>query len=156
MRNKKTAWLLEDRQPMDPQSHPITLDKVFFTRSIVVAIPEHKPGDGTLSIAPENKIDVTPIANEPGRYLAKMRTLMNPGGDTSAPYIIDMECLGMFSADQTLSPEEAARGVTVTAHSVLYGAIREAIAWITGRQPHGQLMLGLSILQPNGLPPAGK
>jgi hypothetical protein len=59
-----------------------------------------------------------------------------------------MECVGMFIVDETLPPEEAVRGVTITAHSVLYGAIREAVSWITGRQPYGQLMLGLSVLRP--------
>lgn len=34
----------------------------------------------------------------------------------------------------------------ITAHSVLYGAIREAVSWITGRHPYGQISLGLSIL----------
>jgi len=80
-----------------------------------------------------------------------MHTLLNQDGDPAAPYIIDMECIGMFIVDESLAAEEAARGVTITAHSVLYGAIREAVSWITGRQPYGQLMLGLSILRPKSL-----
>lgn len=133
---------------MDPKEHPISLEKVVFTRSIVVSLPEHKPSGEVLAMSPENNVDVTQIEGEAGRYLAKMRTVMNPEGNPAAPYIIDMECLGLFSANDTLSPEDAVRGVTITAHSVLYGAIREAVAWITGRQAHGQIMLGLSILQP--------
>ncbi|MFZ3160606.1 MAG: hypothetical protein WBI05_11840 [Rhodoferax sp.] len=35
-----------------------------------------------------------------------------------------------------------------TAHNVLYGAIREAVSWLTARQPYGAVMLGLSVLQP--------
>ena len=58
-----------------------------------------------------------------------------------------MECLGIFLADPKLTKEEAMRGVTITAHGVLYGAIREAVAWITGRQPFGPLILGLSVLK---------
>lgn len=133
---------------MEKPIHPIVLDRVFFTRSIVIAIPEHKSDDRTLSIAPENKIDVAAIEEEPGSYIATMHTLLNQGGDPGAPYIIDMECVGMFIVDKALSQEEAIRGVTITAHSVLYGAIREAVAWISGRQPYGQLMLGLSVLRP--------
>ncbi len=135
---------------MEHPIHPIVLDRVFFTRSIVVAIPDHKPDDGTLSIAPENKIDVAAVEEEeePRRYIATMQSVLNSGGDKNTPYMIDMECVGMFIVDKSLSPEEAAHGVMITAHSVLYGAIREAVAWITGRQPYGQLMLGLSILRP--------
>lgn len=137
---------------MEQLNHPIALERVFFTRSIVVAIPDHKPEDSARSIAPENKIDVAAVDEEkegdPRRYIATMQSILNSGGDKDIPYLIDMECVGMFIVDKSLSPEEAARGVMITAHSVLYGAIREAVAWITGRQPYGQLMLGLSILQP--------
>ncbi len=133
---------------MKQPAHPIALDRVFFTRSVVIAIPEHTPDEGALTPPPENKIDVAAVEDEPGRYIATMHTLLNQGGDPAAPYIIDMECVGMFIADKSLPPEEAVRGVTITAHSVLYGAIREAVSWITGRQPYGQLMLGLSVLRP--------
>jgi preprotein translocase subunit SecB len=136
---------------MEQPIHPIVLDRVFFTRSIVVATPDHEPGDGPLSIAPENKIDVALVkeGDEPRRYIATMQSVLNSGGDKSSPYTIDMECVGMFIiVDKSLSPEEAVHAVMITAHSVLYGAIREAVAWITGRQPYGQLMLGLSVLRP--------
>jgi hypothetical protein len=36
---------------------------------------------------------------------------------------------------------------------VVYGAIREAVLWLTGRQPYGPLSLGLSVLKPQE--PAG-
>jgi hypothetical protein len=127
--------------------HPIVLEKVFFTKSIVIAIPTHEPSSETIPAVPENSIDLL-VTDEPGRYLVTMRSVLNQDGSDAAPYKIEMECLGMFFADQSLSPEEAPRAVLITAHGVLYGAIREAVAWITGRQPHGQLMLGLSILQP--------
>ena len=54
-----------------------------------------------------------------------------------------------FPVDFTfqLTEEEALRGVTITAHSVLYGAIRETVAWLTGRQVYGSLLLGLSVLR---------
>ena len=98
-------------------------------------------------IGPENKIDLAAIEDNPGHYQVTMRSTFNSSGDPSAPYTIDMQCVGLFIADSSLSPEEAPRAVTITAHNVLYGAIREAIAWITGRQPFGTLVLGLSVLQ---------
>jgi preprotein translocase subunit SecB len=131
---------------MEQPVHPISLDKVFFTRSVVIAVPGHVP-NGTLAEAPENKIDLEKVDGERRLYQATMRTLQNSKADTSMPYVIDVECVGLFLVDESLTDEEANRGVMITAHSVLYGAIREAVAWITGRQPYGQLMLGLSILR---------
>ena len=126
-----------------------------FTRSIVIANPDHQPGDPTqISPGPENTINLAPIEGQKGRYQASMNSKLNINGDAAYPYIIDMECIGVFSVDNKLTEEEAARGVMITAHSVLYGAIREAVAWITGRQPFGQLILGLSVIQTSQQEPA--
>ena len=127
--------------------HPIQLERVMFTRSIVIAIPDHQPGNLAQKIpGPANAINLVPIDGQEGKYQVSMSSKFNIDGDIAYPYITDMECIGVFSVDTKLSKEEAIRGVMITAHSVLYGAIREAVAWITGRQPFGQLMLGLSIL----------
>ena len=132
---------------METISHPVTLERYFFTRSVVVTVDSHRPGEGVLSIGPENKIDLATLEDNQGHYQVTMRSTFNSNGDPSAPYTIDMQCVGLFVADSSLSPEDAPRAVTITAHNVLYGAIREAIAWITGRQPFGTLVLGLSVLQ---------
>jgi preprotein translocase subunit SecB len=131
---------------MEQAAHPIALDRIFFTRSIVISIPEHQPANG-VDIAPTNQIDVTRAHDAAGQYIATMRSIFNAERDPTAPYSIDMECIGVFTVDERLSAEEAMRGVTITAHSVLYGAIREAVLWITGRQPYGALHLGLSVLR---------
>ncbi len=87
------------------------------------------------------------IEGQPGRYSASMRTTINPSMEPSSPYFVDMECVAVLTVDDTLTPEDAVRGATITAHSVLYGAIREAVAWLTSRQPYGTLVLGLSVLK---------
>ncbi len=133
---------------MEPQSFPLTLVKVFFTRTMVVAVPEYKTAGVSLTMSPENSIDVKPVDGQQGHYAAAMRTMFNKACDPSAPYFIDMECIGIFTAKGAVSAEEAVRDITATAHGVLYGAIREAVSWITGRQAFGQLTLGLAILQP--------
>lgn len=134
---------------MSNDAHPIHLQRVMFTRTVVIAIPDHQPGaPAQLTPGPENNINLIPIEGQEGQYQVSMSSKLNINGDSTYPYIIDMECIGVFSADAKLSKEEAERGVMITAHGVLYGAIREAVAWITGRQPFGQLMLGLSVLRP--------
>jgi preprotein translocase subunit SecB len=129
-------------------AYPITLEQVFFVRSIVVAMPGYVPDDAGAPLVPENQITVNPVDDAPGRFTATMRTIINPATDKKYPYSIDMECVGIFNADNTLTANEALKGVTITAHNVLYGAIREAVSWLTARQPYGAVMLGLSVLQP--------
>lgn len=133
-----------------PNGHPITLNGVMFTKCLVEAVPGHEPPpEGTSVPGPENSIEVSRDPERgPGWYAATMRTVINPTMDRSAPYSIEMRCAALLHADETLSEEEANRGVFITAHSVLYGAIRESVAWLTGRQPYGTLMLGLSVLRP--------
>lgn len=128
--------------------HPISLEQVLFVRSSVIAIAGHKPNGEIAHAQPENNIDVAPIEGQPGRYNASMRTIVNPHSEVTSPYFIDIECIAILSADDTLTQDDALRGVTITAHSVLYGAIREAVSWLTSRQPFGTLTLGLSILRP--------
>lgn len=132
---------------MTAVKHPIVLQTIVFTRCVVLAMPGHEPKDGQLTIEPDNKINVSPIPEQKGGWSATMRCVLNQGQDNALPYSIDMECMALLHADETLTDAEAARGVTITAHSVLYGAIRETVAWLTGRQPYGPLMLGLSVLQ---------
>lgn len=133
---------------MNAVKHPIRLQNVVFTRSIVVAIPDYKTeGNAHTEAGPANTLDVVPLEGQAGHYQANMQCKLNTEGSNTSRYLIDMECIGVFFAEENLPAEEALRGVTITANSVLYGAIREAVAWLTSRQPHGTLMLGLSVLQ---------
>lgn len=131
----------------DPNPHPIQLEQLVFLRSSVIAVAEHVPSPGLPTEPPQNHIQVDKIEGQPGRYSVTMKTLVNPSMDKASPYCVDMECLAVLLADATLNEDEALRGVTITGHSVLFGAIREAVAWITGRQPYGPILLGLSILK---------
>lgn len=131
--------------------HPIILDTVMFTKCMVIAVPGYEPpeGDTPLVSGPENKIQVRKDTERgAGWYEATMHTLFNPTMEKTSPYSVEMICTALLHADDTLSDEEANRGIHITAHSVLYGAIRESVAWLTGRQPYGALVLGLSVLRP--------
>ncbi len=77
-----------------------------------------------------------------------MRSVINQEASPDSPYSIDMECVAQLDTDGSLSAEEELQGVTINAHSVCYGAIRETVAWLTARQPFGPLLLGLSVLRP--------
>ncbi|MDH6185507.1 hypothetical protein [Polaromonas sp. CG_23.6] len=132
--------------------HPISLEQVLFTRCIVISLPGHVPQPGMVATGPVNSLTVTKLEGPDRRYSALMRAELNAAADNSQPYQINMECLAVLSVDDTLEENEALRGVYITANSVLYGAIRESVAWLTSRQPYGSLVLGLSVLRPT--PPA--
>lgn len=128
--------------------HPISLEQVLFLKVQVAAVPGHVFQEDANAAEPENSLQVQEIEGDEGRYQAMMTTVVNPEGDKNYPYQIDVQCMAILHADDTLDKKEALRGVTITAHSVLFGAIRETVAWLTGRQPYGPLMLGLSVLRP--------
>jgi len=132
----------------DQGAYPIRLDHVLFTRSVVIAVPDHVPSDDQPMANPINTLNTAQDPENPMRYTVTMQTKLNLEGDKGAPYRVDMECFAYFEQDGTLSADDALRGVAINGHSVCYGAIREAVAWLTGRQPYGSLMLGMSVLRP--------
>lgn len=125
---------------------PIVLEHLVFTKSIVQAIPEHEPVEGAAPTQPENKVNVSRVPDEERLYSVTISTVYNKAMDRGSPYFIEMECMALLRADESLKDDEALRGVAITGHSVVYGAIRESVAWLTGRQPYGALMFGLSWL----------
>ena len=132
--------------------HPIQLHSTVFTKSVCMAVIGYEPGPDKEDSPPINKLNLRSLDEEPGFYVGTMRTVINEDGSEQFPYKIDIECHAKLSADNTLTADETRRGIAITAHSVLYGAIREQVAWLTSRQPHGPLYLGLSILTPAKAP----
>lgn len=128
---------------------PLQLQGLFFTRSIVVAMPGY---DASLPIdepiTPSNSLDVKRIEDSPARFMVTLQSTFNPESLAQYPYFIDMECLAVFSVVADIPEEEALRAATLTGHQVTYGAIREAVMWLTSRQPNGPFLLGISVLTP--------
>lgn len=127
--------------------HPISLGQLMFIKVHVSAIAGHVIEEGVPTAEPTNTLDVRKIDDETRQYQAVMTTVVNPDRNKNSPYQIDIECLALLHADDTLDAEKAIKGVTITAHSILFGAIRETVAWLTGRQPYGTLLLGLTVLR---------
>lgn len=129
--------------------NPVELKQVFFTRMEIVSLAEHngEPKE-RLKHPPKNAVKVEADSSAENQYMFGMRCILNPDKDPDDPYFADLECMAIFTANPELSKEEAARAVTVIGHSVVYGAIREALAWMTSRHPFGAIALGLSWLTP--------
>jgi hypothetical protein len=132
---------------------PLSLEGVFFTKTVVIAIPGHERTGGKVASPPEYFVNVEKAPNEERKYVVTTRALVNSARSAVDPYFVEMECVAVFAADESLSEPEAKRGATITGHNVTIGAIREAVGWITGRHAYGPFMLGLSVLNPQK-PPA--
>lgn len=131
----------------EEKPHPIQLQRLLFTKSIVEALEGHEIGP-VIVPAPTNKFSVVRDPEHKKHWQVSIRTLVNEARDVKYPYYVDMECLAQFVVDDTLNDDEAHRAAMITGHNVLYGAVREAVGWITGRQIYGSLVLGLSVLRP--------
>lgn len=133
----------------DPIDFPVELVSINFTRTIVESLPDHKPSEDSVRVGAENAIRVEPIEHLENSFMFVMRSQFNAARDPSQPYSIDMECFAILKVKNQLvgDKDESIKAVTITGHSVVYGAIREAVLWLTSRHPYGPLTLGLSVLQ---------
>ena len=103
---------------------PFQLERVLFVRSVVIAIPEFNPEEAAMAL-PVNNIDVRRDDKDPALLLGSMRTQVNVERQQSIPYEIDMECVcSLRQIDHSMDEATALRGATITALSILYGAIR--------------------------------
>lgn len=128
---------------------PLNLTQVSFMKLSFEAIQEFDPSSiAEFKLTPINNIAVQENPHEKNSFVMQMTTLINPEKSKDQPYFIDIVVLAYFSYLEGMDIEEARRGVTITGHNVCYGAIREAVGWITGRLPYGPIGLGLSVLQP--------
>lgn len=129
---------------------PITLERYFFTRLIVISNPDHiENHDGRLDVEMESSLDVKQPPEETGSlFIAEQRVRLDATSNPQLPYTIDIECIGFFNMDSSLEVEQRLKAVTVVAHNVLYAAVREAILSATARQAWGPLSIGLSVLRP--------
>jgi len=133
----------------DIKKFPLSLQSVSFTKLIFETILDFDDSLYTdIQLAPINNIVVDKDPRQENVMIMQMSTVINSERKNNEPYYIEAVVLAYFNYDPELSFEEARRGVTITGHSVCYGAIREAVGWISGRLPYGPIGLGLSILQP--------
>lgn len=57
------------------------------------------------------------------------------------PYILDIKAAGLFTVDESIPKEREEAFVYESGAAMVYGAIREMVATITGRSVHGVLTL---------------
>jgi len=127
---------------------PFVLEQVFFTKNVVIALQGHDPATSKIGV-PVNAINASKIADSPGLYQVVMQSSLNLERDLSCPYMVDMEVVAMMRMVGDLDEGKSSAAVMQLGHTVCYGAIRESLAWITGRHPYGPLLLGFSLLQTN-------
>jgi hypothetical protein len=139
------------------ESFPLILKEVFFTKLHIEVVPDHDPSTfSPEDLVQSNTIKVIRLEDKDGTpsnsYNVSMRVTYNPELDTRAPYGIEVECMALL-VDNTSGKDPAVeRGVHITGHSVVYGAIRESVLWMSSRLAYGPFTLGLSVLSSEKLP----
>lgn len=130
---------------------PIELKQLVFTNVNVHAIPSHTPSsDGKESeVLLENNFNVVNLDPENKVYAVSMTSQFNLERDASVPYLIDVSCIATFAIiNDSMSEEDLLKALTVTGHSIVYGAIRETVLSLTSRSVYGPFTFGIDILQP--------
>lgn len=62
--------------------------------------------------------------------------------------MVDMACMAIFKVlNLELPEEELHKALTITGHSIAYGAIRESVLWLSSRSIYGPFTLGISVLK---------
>ena len=139
----------------DDSIYPIELKQVIFTNVCVLAIPDHQPATEfrKSKASLSNNINIELLNEELKEYAVSMTSQFNLAKDPMEPYAIDVSCIGIFQVvDPEMSAEEAIKAISMTGHSVVYGAIRETVAWITSRSIFGLFTFGISVLKPQPNP----
>ena len=127
---------------------PVLLQNTFFTRFVVIPVAGHDPDKHqSLNLPMNNRIRMEVVDEVAGEYALVMRTILNEEEDPVDPYHIDIECVVVFKAVPGKDLLEVKKAVGITGHSIAYGAIREAVAWVTGRSAYPPLLLGISVLK---------
>jgi preprotein translocase subunit SecB len=133
------------------QNIPIELKQVIFTNVNVLAIPEHVPSNELKKseASLNNSINIELLNEELQEYAVSMTSQFNLIKDPSAPYSIDISCIGIFGVtDSKATKDEVMKAMAIIGHSIVYGAIRETVAWITSRSIFGPFTFGISVLKP--------
>jgi preprotein translocase subunit SecB len=128
--------------------YPIELVQTFFVRSVIIAIPSWQSSESA-QVGPHLKLNVPADPDTAGIYTCSMRVTFNPNQDQTAPYFIEMECIGQFKSTGVADTEKTRRALAITAHNILHGAIREAVTCGTSRQANGPIVFGLAVLDLN-------
>ncbi len=130
---------------------PIELQSVIFTNITVLAIPNHTQNEEARKTNREiiNNIGLESLNPDTHEWAVSMTSQFNLEKLSDEPYMIDVAAIATFKLlDINLPEAEVIKALTITGHSILYGAIRESVLWVTSRSIYGPFTLGISVLKP--------
>lgn len=129
-------------------SVPFDLIKYFFTKLHIESVPKHSIEDSLeqVDILPTNDVSVLAVPEKKDVYMVQMKCVYNPERLAEAPYFMDIEAVAFFQVKEKVEEAELRKGILIVGHQILYGAIREAVAFNTSRQAFDQFTLGISML----------
>jgi len=118
----------------------INLERYFFPVVEITANAEHSPGEETMTFFAVNT-NVVEI-EESNRLAVDIDVRSSQEESTNPPYNFKVSGIAFFNiVIDEYDPENAKDACYVMGHQVLFGAIREQIAAITGRGPWNAIQL---------------
>ncbi|MDQ8196306.1 protein-export chaperone SecB [Coraliomargarita sp. SDUM461004] len=109
--------------------------------TLEVAIKASKAGDafGSGNIAVDREVEQS--AEDPNRWTVMLDvTLQAVEGEAAPPYTGHIKLLGFYKVHEDYRGDSD-RLIRITGASMLYGAAREMVSYITARSPNGMLTL---------------
>jgi preprotein translocase subunit SecB len=117
---------------------PLQLKGLFFVKVAVEAGPELDAA-AECDIETKHFVDRLEKADRTWNILLSVTT--KPPKEKKAPYTIDVEVYGRFQVSDDWPKEKTVALVYANGTSLLYGAVREMVANLTARGPHGMVVL---------------
>jgi len=116
---------------------PLEVHSQFFWETNLTASREPEPGAGDLDV--ERRVIPMPDVPNGWRVILQLR-IVGVEGEKEPPYLGQIVAEGQYSVHEKY-PHDPERLIRITGSSMLYGVIREMIATVTARGPHGMLTL---------------
>lgn len=87
------------------------------------------------------EVDGQKNAKQPNRYRLQLRVFSEKGTEPAPPYHFDVTVVGFFKFDGTNLTPELDEAILNNCATILYSALREMLAGVTGRGPLPALVL---------------
>ncbi|VVN20648.1 hypothetical protein PS662_04349 [Pseudomonas fluorescens] len=130
-----------------------TLNHLFYPEISINSNPEFDPR--ALESPTEPTIKMLLHKTDDNQYQLGMR--LNLDGEIAADrYTISAFGVANFSVDADLDEDEQARLITQSGPNIVYGAMRDHLATVTGRCPWGEYYLQPKIIEPEDYVPDGE
>ena len=119
------------------QPAQLSIENLFFTKIHLDAFPSV---ERQTEWKVDSQLEVLRHKEDSRRWVVDL-TVSLKGDAPDAPYSGEFRVIGAFAVASGVSEEVMTKLVNVNGPTMLYSAVREMVAMLTGRAPHGPILL---------------